>query len=55
MHKGEKIIAYVKDEGFNLNIVTTTLKSIVSCDVLGLEASFQLTWFGQTILKLANM
>jgi hypothetical protein len=32
-----KIISYVKDEGFNLNIMTTTLKSIVSCDMLGLE------------------
>jgi len=29
-----------KDEGSNLNIITTTLKSIVSCDVLGLKESF---------------
>jgi hypothetical protein len=36
-----KIIAYVKDEGYNLNTMTTTLKSIVSCDLLGLEESFQ--------------
>jgi hypothetical protein len=35
-----KIIAYGKDEGFNLNIMTTILKSIVSCDMLGLEESF---------------
>jgi hypothetical protein len=33
----QKIVAYVKDEGFNLNIMTTTLKSIVSCDVFSLE------------------
>ncbi len=32
----KKIIVYVKDEGFNLNTMTITLKSIVSCDVLGL-------------------
>ncbi len=32
-----KIIAYVKDERSNLNTKTTTLKSIVSCDMLGLE------------------
>jgi hypothetical protein len=35
-----KIIAYVKDEGSNINTMTTTLKSIVSSDVLGLEKSF---------------
>ncbi len=35
-----KIIVYVKDEGSNVNIMTTTLKSIVSCDMLGLEESF---------------
>jgi hypothetical protein len=37
---GEKIIVYVKDEGSNLNIMTTTLKSIISYDMLGLEESF---------------
>jgi hypothetical protein len=42
----KKIIAYVKDEGFNLNTITTTLKSIVSCDVLNLEENFQKTCFG---------
>jgi hypothetical protein len=36
-----KIIVHLKDEGFNLNTMTTTLKSIVSCDMLGLEESFQ--------------
>jgi hypothetical protein len=31
----KKIIAYVKDEGFNLNImIHVALKSIVGCDVL---------------------
>jgi len=46
-----KIIAYVKDEGYNLNIMTTTLKSIVSCDLLGLEESFQGTCFGDAFSK----
>jgi hypothetical protein len=32
----KKIIVYVKDEGYNLNTMIITLKSIVSCDVLGL-------------------
>ncbi len=36
----KKIIVYVKDEGSNLNTMTTVLKSIVSCDMLGLEESF---------------
>jgi len=35
-----KIVAYVKDEGFNLNIMITNLKSVVSCDVLSLEKKF---------------
>jgi hypothetical protein len=46
-----KIIAYVKDEGSNLNTMTTTLKSIVSCDLLGLEESFQGTCFGHAFSK----
>ncbi len=37
----EKIIAYVKDEGSNLNTIITTLKSIVRCDMLVLEENFQ--------------
>ncbi len=47
----EKKIAYVKDEGYNLNTMTTTLKSIVSCDLLGLEESFQGTCFGDAFSK----
>jgi hypothetical protein len=38
-------IAYVKDEGSNLNIMTTTLKSIVRCESLGLDENFQGTCF----------
>jgi hypothetical protein len=37
----KKNIAYVKDEGSNLNIMThATLKSIVGCDVLSFIKSF---------------
>jgi hypothetical protein len=32
----KKIIAYVKDEGYNLNTMTKTLKSIVNCNILNL-------------------
>jgi hypothetical protein len=31
-----KIIAYVKDEGSNLNIMIIVLKSIVKCEIFGL-------------------
>ncbi len=46
----KKIIAYVKDERFNLNIMTLTLKFVVSCDVLGLEEKFQGT-FNKPFIK----
>jgi hypothetical protein len=35
-----KIIAYVKDEGSNLNTMPITLKSIVKCEVVGIDESF---------------
>jgi hypothetical protein len=35
-----KIIAYVKDEGSNLNTLTSALKFVVRCETLGLEESF---------------
>jgi hypothetical protein len=37
----KKIIAYVKDEGSNLTIMIIALKSIVKCEVLSLDESFQ--------------
>jgi hypothetical protein len=49
-----KIVAYVKDEGCNLNIMTTTLKSIINCDVLSLEKSFQITCFGHAFSKACS-
>jgi len=50
-----KIIVYVKDEGYNLNTMTTTLKSIVSCDVLGLECFFRALVLVMHFRKLVNM
>jgi hypothetical protein len=45
------IIAYVKDKGSNLNTLTNVLKSVVKCETLGLEKSFQGTYFGQVFSK----
>jgi hypothetical protein len=47
----KKIIAYVKDEGENLNVMTTILKFVVNCEVLGMEKNFQGTCFGDTFFK----
>ncbi len=47
----KKIIIYVKDEGTNLNIMTTALKSIVSYDILSLIESFQGSSFGHALFK----
>jgi hypothetical protein len=35
----------VKDEGSNLNTMIGALKIVVSCDILGLEESYQGTCF----------
>ncbi len=50
-----KIIVYVKDEGSNLNTMTTNLNSIVSCDMLGLEEVFKAFVLGMHFPRLANM
>jgi hypothetical protein len=49
-----KIVTYVKDEGFYLNTMTTSLKSIVSCNVLGLKESFQGTCFDHAFSKVCQ-
>jgi len=46
-----KIIAHVKDKESNLNTMTIALKSIVSCDMLGLEENFQGFCFGHAFSK----
>jgi len=47
----KKFVAYAKDEGYNLNIITSTLKSTISCDVLGLKEIFQRTCIGHPFSK----
>ncbi len=51
----KKIIVYVKDEGSNLNTMNITLKSIVSCDMLGLEECLKALVLGIHFPRLANM
>jgi hypothetical protein len=46
-----KIIAYVKDEGSNLNTLTNALKYVVQCETLGLEESFQGICFSHVFSK----
>jgi hypothetical protein len=43
--------AYVKDWGSNLNAMTTTLKSNVKCEVIGLNQNFQGACFAHVFLK----
>ncbi len=47
----KKIIAYLKYEGENLDSMTIVLKSIVNCEILGLEESFNGTCFGHAFSK----
>jgi hypothetical protein len=51
----EKIIAYVKDEGSNLNIMTITLKSVVSYDGLSLTKHFKGNCFAMHSWRFVNM
>jgi hypothetical protein len=50
-----KIIVYVKDEGSNLNTMNITLKSIISCNMLGLEKKFRALILGIHFPRLTNM
>jgi hypothetical protein len=47
----KKITTWVKDEGSNLNTMITTLKSIVSDEVMILGESFQGTCFEHAFVK----
>jgi hypothetical protein len=47
----EKIIAYVKDEGSNLNAMINVLKYVVNCECFGLETSFQGNYSGHVFSK----
>jgi hypothetical protein len=42
----KKTLAYVKNENENLNTMTTILKSIVNCEILGVMEIFKGTCFG---------
>ncbi len=46
---GNKIIAYLKDEGSNT--LANALKFVVECETLGLEKNFQGTYFGHAFSK----
>jgi hypothetical protein len=47
----DKVIAYVKDEGANLNTFTTTLTSIISCVPLQLPQPYVAICYGYVMLK----
>ncbi len=49
-----KIIAYVKDEGFNLQTCATALNFIVSCNSLGLLKPFDSLRFGHALSKVCQ-
>ncbi len=47
----KNILAYVKDEGSNFNNMAITLKSVVNCEALGIEESYQGTCFEHAFSK----
>ncbi len=50
----KKIVTYVRDEGFYVNTMIISLKSIVSCNVLGLKESFLGTCFDHAFSKMCE-
>jgi hypothetical protein len=46
-----KIVTYVKDEGSNVNTLTSVLKYIIKYGTSGLKESFQGTYFGHVFSK----
>jgi hypothetical protein len=49
-----KILCYVKDEGTNLDAMTTSLKSVISCEVLNLPTPFDGACFGHVMNKVTQ-
>jgi hypothetical protein len=47
-----KILCYVKGEGTNLGTMTTTLKSIISCEAFNLLAPLDGACFGHAMSKI---
>lgn len=48
-----KVITFVKYKDTNLGMMTTTLKSIISCDLLDLPTPFVWMYGGHAMSKLA--
>jgi hypothetical protein len=44
-----KVLCFVKDEGINLKTMATTLKSLISCEVLDLKSLFDSACFGHAM------
>jgi len=51
----KKNVAYVKDEGANLNAMTIVLKSMVNCEVFGMEESSKPLALVMHFLKHVNL
>ncbi len=49
-----KVLCYVKDEGINLAIMTTSLKFVISCDALSLPIHFDDACIGHVMSKVAQ-
>jgi hypothetical protein len=49
-----KVLCYVKDEGTNLETMTITLKSTISCEVLNLLTPFVGACFGHATSKVVK-
>ncbi len=49
-----KVLCYEKDKGTNLASMTTTLKSIISCETLSLLVLFDGACFGHAMSKVAQ-
>jgi hypothetical protein len=48
----QKFVAYVKDEGSNLQTCTTILNLMVSYNMMGMFESFDGSSFGHVLLKV---
>ncbi len=46
-----KNVAYLKDKGFNINVMTIALKLVISCEYFSLKENFQGTCFGHVFSK----
>ncbi len=49
-----KILCYVKNKGTNLGSMTTTLKTIISCEPLNLHVLFNGSCFGRAMSKTSQ-